>query len=79
VPQNLRRSPDLRKLGIREVRMLAGVRRRTGRSMWVPNWSSTSCDLGVFVYQAVEQVAYVRREAGMAMQVVVVTSMVLLG
>jgi hypothetical protein len=24
-------------------------------SLWVPNWSSTSCDLGVFVYQPVEQ------------------------
>ena len=26
-------------------------------SLWVPDWSSTSCDLGVFVYQPVEQVA----------------------
>jgi hypothetical protein len=26
-------------------------------SVWVPNWSSTSCDLGVFVYQPVEQIA----------------------
>jgi hypothetical protein len=25
--------------------------------VWVPNWSSTSCDLGVFVYQPVEQIA----------------------
>jgi hypothetical protein len=25
--------------------------------LWVPNWSSTSCDLGVFVYQSAEQVA----------------------
>jgi hypothetical protein len=25
--------------------------------LWVPNWSSTLCDLGVFVYQPVEQVA----------------------
>jgi hypothetical protein len=23
-------------------------------TLWVPNWSSTSCDLGVFVYQPVE-------------------------
>jgi hypothetical protein len=26
-------------------------------ALWVPNWSSTSCDLGVFVYQPVEHVA----------------------
>jgi hypothetical protein len=26
-------------------------------SVWVPNWSSTLCHLGVFVYQPVEQVA----------------------
>ncbi|HEY3896152.1 MAG TPA: hypothetical protein VGL88_12365, partial [Pseudonocardiaceae bacterium] len=26
------------------------------RSLWVPNWSSTSCDLGVFVYQPTEQI-----------------------
>jgi hypothetical protein len=25
--------------------------------LWVPNWSSTSYDLGVFVYQLVEQIA----------------------
>jgi uncharacterized membrane protein len=25
--------------------------------LWVPNWSSTSCDLVVFVYQAAEPVA----------------------
>jgi hypothetical protein len=25
--------------------------------LWVPNWSSTSCDLGVFVYQPAEQIA----------------------
>jgi hypothetical protein len=28
-----------------------------GKNVWVPNWSSTSCDVGVFVYQPVEQVA----------------------
>jgi hypothetical protein len=27
------------------------------RTLWVPNWSSTSRDLGVFVYQPVEQIA----------------------
>jgi hypothetical protein len=26
-------------------------------TLWVPKWSSTSCDVGVFVYQPVEQVA----------------------
>jgi hypothetical protein len=26
-------------------------------SLWVPNWSSTSGDLGVFVYQPGEQIA----------------------
>jgi hypothetical protein len=26
----------------------------SGQALWVPNWSSTSCDLGVFVYQPVE-------------------------
>jgi hypothetical protein len=25
--------------------------------LWVPNWSSTSCDLGVFVYQPTGQIA----------------------
>jgi putative transposase len=25
--------------------------------VWVPNWSSTSCDLGVFVYQPAEPIA----------------------
>jgi hypothetical protein len=25
--------------------------------LWVPNWSSTSCDLGVFVYQSTEPIA----------------------
>jgi hypothetical protein len=24
--------------------------------LWVPNWSSTSCDLGVFVYQPAGQI-----------------------
>jgi hypothetical protein len=41
--------------------------------LWVPNWSSASCDLGVFVYQPTEQIAR-RREAGMATQAVVVTN-----
>jgi hypothetical protein len=44
----------------------------------VPNWSSTSCDLGVFVYQPGQQITTSEVEAGMAMQVVVV-SVVLLG
>jgi hypothetical protein len=48
-------------------------------SVWVPNWSSTSCDLGIFVNQPAEQIATSGDEAGMAMQVVVVTSVVLLG
>jgi putative transposase len=26
-------------------------------TLWVPNWSSTSCDLGVFVYQSTEPIA----------------------
>jgi hypothetical protein len=26
-------------------------------SLWVPNWSSASCDLGVFMYQPAEQIA----------------------
>jgi hypothetical protein len=26
-------------------------------SLWVPNWSSTSCDLGVFVDQSTEPIA----------------------
>nr|WP_235826466.1 FAD-dependent monooxygenase [Candidatus Frankia alpina] len=34
MPQNLRRSQNLRASGIREVRVLAGVRRRTVRSSW---------------------------------------------
>lgn len=25
--------------------------------LWVPNWSSASCDLGVFMYQPAEQIA----------------------
>ena len=29
----------------------------TDRLVWVPNWSSASCDLGVFVYQPAEQIA----------------------
>jgi hypothetical protein len=41
--------------------------------LWVPNWSSASCDLGVFVYQSTEQIAR-RREAGMVTQAVVVTN-----
>jgi hypothetical protein len=47
--------------------------------VWVPNWSSTSCDLDIFVNQPAEQIATSEDEAGMAMQVVVVTSVVLLG
>jgi hypothetical protein len=26
-------------------------------TLWMPNWSPTSCDLGVFVYQTPESVA----------------------
>jgi hypothetical protein len=26
-------------------------------TVWVPNWSSASCDLGVFMYQPAEQIA----------------------
>ena len=33
----------------------------------MPNWSSTSCDLGVFVYQPAEQIATSEMKVGMAM------------
>jgi hypothetical protein len=33
-------------------------------ALWVPNWPSTSCDLGVFVYQPVEQIATSEAKAG---------------
>jgi len=33
----------------------------------VPNWSSTLCDLGVFVYQPAEQIATSEMKVGMAM------------
>jgi hypothetical protein len=36
---------------------LAVLRRQVSRPLWVPNSASTSCDLGVFVYQPVEQIA----------------------
>jgi hypothetical protein len=36
--------------------------RRAG--LWVPNWSSTSCDLGVFVYQPAEQIATSKVQLG---------------
>ncbi len=26
-------------------------------AVWVPNWSSALCDLGVFMYQPAEQIA----------------------
>ena len=40
------------------ARLLSPVcRRHRIITLWVPNWSSTSCDLGVFVYQPAEQVA----------------------
>jgi hypothetical protein len=45
--------------------------RNCSGTLWVPNWSSASCDLGVFVYQPTEQIAR-RREAGMATQALVV-------
>ena len=32
----------------------------------MPNWSSTLCDLGVFVYQSVEQIATSEMKVGMA-------------
>jgi hypothetical protein len=47
-------------------------------SLWVPSWSSASRDLGVFVYQPAEQITTSEVKAGMAMQAVVVTSVVLL-
>jgi hypothetical protein len=37
---------------------------RSDRSLWVPNWSSTSCDLGVFVYQPIEPIATSEVELG---------------
>jgi hypothetical protein len=33
------------------------VHRRLWLTLWVPNWSSTSCDLGVFVDQSTEPIA----------------------
>jgi hypothetical protein len=47
--------------------------------LWVPNWSSTSRDLGVFVYQPIEQVAASQVNLGSRCRGVVVTSVVLLG
>ena len=35
--------------------------------VWVPNWSSTLCDLGVFVYQPAEQIATSKMKVGMTM------------
>jgi hypothetical protein len=35
----------------------AGVSRPSHRTLWVPNWSSTLCDLGIFVDQAAESIA----------------------
>jgi hypothetical protein len=32
--------------------------------VWVPNWSSTSCDLGIFVYQPAEQIATSKAKLG---------------
>jgi hypothetical protein len=32
--------------------------------VWVPNWSSTSCGLGVFVYQPVEQITTSQMKLG---------------
>jgi hypothetical protein len=29
----------------------------TGKTLWVPNWSSTLCDLGMFVDQSPEPIA----------------------
>jgi hypothetical protein len=37
---------------------------RFGLSLWVPNWSSTSCDLGIFVYQPAEQIATSKAKLG---------------
>lgn len=36
-------------------------------ALWVPNWSSTLCDLGVFVYQPADQIATSEMKVGMAM------------
>jgi hypothetical protein len=33
----------------------------------MPNWSSTLCDLGVFVYQPAEQIATSEMKVGLAM------------
>ena len=48
---------------------IARAGRRVGGStrLWVPNWSSTICDLGVFVYQHAEQIATSEMKVGMAM------------
>jgi hypothetical protein len=40
---------------------------RPPHGVWVPNWSSTLCDLGVFVYQPAEQIAASEMRLGMAM------------
>ena len=39
------------RIEVHHLRKLADLNRH---DLWVPNWSSTSCDLGVFVYQPVE-------------------------
>jgi hypothetical protein len=33
--------------------------------LWVPNWSSTSCDLGIFVDQPAESVAASEAKVGL--------------
>jgi len=39
-----------------QVAVEQGPVERTG-ALWVPNWSSASCDLGVLVYQPAEPIA----------------------
>ena len=54
--QGYLQDPSL-NLSTEAVLGLAWRHRATTYNLWVPNWSSTSCDLGVFVYQPVEHVA----------------------
>jgi hypothetical protein len=44
-------------LGLKVAACTVGEIRTDAGTLWVPNWSSTSCDLGVFVYQPTGQIA----------------------